>query len=102
MELRTDLLVTGAGPPRMVSFIYIAWDVSAYCLPALWLYDFLLTLPTEVSSIWKSKFSGVTVAYVLNRYCYMLAMLVNLATSYETHPTDNLYYLYISFSPSFS
>jgi len=65
--------------------------VSNWCgtaANALWLYDFLLTLPSEVSSIWKSKFSGVTVLYIFNRYGFLLAVLVNLATSYEVNPTD--------------
>lgn len=64
---------TGWESPPLVCFSsYISQAISQslliHILPVLYVYDFILTLPLEVSEIWSSKFSGATLAYLLNRY----------------------------------
>ncbi|TDL18631.1 hypothetical protein BD410DRAFT_879842 [Rickenella mellea] len=48
-------------------------------LEALVFYDYALTLSTEITEIWKSKFSGVQALYFMIRYSYMAGMVLNSA-----------------------
>lgn len=48
---------------------------------ALLFYDYFLTLDREIRCVWRSKFSGVTVLFLLNRYVtllYRVLMIVQL------------------------
>jgi len=42
-------------------------------------YDTLLTFSREVDCIWRRRFSAVTVLYVMQRYCMILAVTFRLA-----------------------
>ncbi|KAH9937981.1 hypothetical protein B0H21DRAFT_53642 [Amylocystis lapponica] len=42
----------------------------------LYAYDYLLTFSREVELIWRRKFTGVTVLFILNRYAGMPALLI--------------------------
>lgn len=41
-------------------------------------YDAVLTLQREVSYVWKQKFAGATVIYLLNRYIYVIIPVLEL------------------------
>ncbi|KAF9051461.1 hypothetical protein BJ165DRAFT_889726 [Panaeolus papilionaceus] len=43
---------------------------------AMLVYDHLLTLDEEVERIWKQKFSGATILFLLNRYGTLLSFIV--------------------------
>ena len=45
-----------------------ATTLSHATIPVLYGYEFLLTLPDEVSEIWSSKWSLPKVAYLMSRY----------------------------------
>ena len=45
----------------------IALDISPYPAAVLW-FDFALTFTTEVRRIWRRKFTGATLVYLLMRY----------------------------------
>jgi len=49
---------------------------------ALYIYDFILTLPLEISEIWSSRFSGATLAYLLNRYGLLGYVIFHAIASY--------------------
>ncbi|TDL18646.1 hypothetical protein BD410DRAFT_806367 [Rickenella mellea] len=46
---------------------------------ALVFYDYILTLPTEVSEIWNSKFSGAHALFYLTRYSYIISTIFETA-----------------------
>lgn len=77
---------TGWESPPLVCFSsYISQAISQspliHILPVLYVYDFILTLPLEVSEIWSSKFSGATLAYLLNRYGTLWFFVINVLAS---------------------
>ncbi|KAH9936023.1 hypothetical protein B0H21DRAFT_64010 [Amylocystis lapponica] len=43
----------------------------------LYAYDYFLTFSREVELIWKRKFTGVTVLFILNRYAWMLRLVLS-------------------------
>ena len=45
---------------------------------ALYFYDYLLTLPSELSTIWSRKFTGATVLFIINRYSFAIAYALTL------------------------
>ncbi|TCD64640.1 hypothetical protein EIP91_003842 [Steccherinum ochraceum] len=56
-------------------------NFCAVAAATLLFYDFFLTLGDEIKCVWKGKFSGVTVLFVLNRYVtivYRALMLIQL------------------------
>ncbi|KAI0074320.1 hypothetical protein K474DRAFT_1774105 [Panus rudis PR-1116 ss-1] len=53
--------------------------IENFCILAssvLLFYDCILTFPTEVQRIWKRKFSGATIIYVLTRYAAVVERVV--------------------------
>lgn len=44
------------------------WRLSV----VLWLYDFVLTLPADISAVWLRPKSFVTALYCMNRYTFLL------------------------------
>ncbi|KIM59242.1 hypothetical protein SCLCIDRAFT_1037424 [Scleroderma citrinum Foug A] len=46
---------------------------------ALMVYDYLLTLDDEMEYIWKRPLSGVTIIYIMLRYCATLFMITDAA-----------------------
>ncbi|KAI0740460.1 hypothetical protein C8Q76DRAFT_194623 [Earliella scabrosa] len=45
------------------------------------IYDFLITFPNEVNSFWRSKWTGATMLFFLNRYVPLLSTVVNNLSS---------------------
>ena len=48
---------------------------------ALIIFDFLLTIPEEVTHIWNKRFTYVTVVYLLNRYSSLLGAIFNILSA---------------------
>ncbi|KAF9056901.1 hypothetical protein BDP27DRAFT_1372988 [Rhodocollybia butyracea] len=42
----------------------------------IWFQDFLLTLPTEVRSIWSNQLTGCSVLFILSRYSFLLFAVI--------------------------
>lgn len=51
-------------------------------------YDYLLTLDDEMEYIWKRPLSGVTIIYIMLRYCATLFMITDAAGAYNGVYTD--------------
>ena len=45
---------------------------------ALYLFDYLLTLPQEINNIWRCKTTTATVLFLLNRYLFMISRCFRL------------------------
>ncbi|KAF9061642.1 hypothetical protein BDP27DRAFT_1369502 [Rhodocollybia butyracea] len=56
----------------------------------VWFYDFCLTLPTEVRSIWSRKLTGssMPLIFILNRYSFMLFEAMQLVSFLSKNMTD--------------
>lgn len=76
-----------------VCLIYPHRVRTTYCIflsIALLFYDYFLTLPDEVRCVWKGKFTGVTVLFMINRYAtivYRTLMVIQLM-SWDTYPEE--------------
>ena len=44
------------------------------------MYDYILTLPLEISTVWKQKFSATTVLFFINRYFFMMSSVSGALT----------------------
>jgi len=55
-------------------------------LIVLWLYDLVLTTRLEVFKVWlrpdKSVFTSMKCLYLVNRYLFLIYLLINLSTGY--------------------
>ncbi|KAF9064899.1 hypothetical protein BDP27DRAFT_1450505 [Rhodocollybia butyracea] len=54
----------------------------------LWFCDFFLTLPTEVRSIWPSQLTGTSILFILNRYGFLFATVIQLPFYLPGNMTD--------------
>ncbi|TDL18625.1 hypothetical protein BD410DRAFT_792993 [Rickenella mellea] len=54
------------------------------------LYDYLLTLPSEISEICNSKFTGAKVLFFVTRYSYIVYVLFLFALNFVTHPSQTV------------
>ncbi|TFK81161.1 hypothetical protein K466DRAFT_447177, partial [Polyporus arcularius HHB13444] len=50
----------------------------------LYLYDYLITFPTEVACFWKARPTGATVLFFLTRYITMMVFLLKFALGFIT------------------
>ncbi|KAJ3743002.1 hypothetical protein DFH05DRAFT_1498917 [Lentinula detonsa] len=48
---------------------------------ALWIADFIETLPTEIKAIWQKKLTGASVLFLINRYIFLLALIFEIFIS---------------------
>ncbi len=73
--------VSAAGQPILLSFLLKLRPHTRH--PALLFYDYFLTFPLELSTIWTSKFNGASLAYLIGRYgnalYWILSLIVYLA-----------------------
>ncbi|TDL18083.1 hypothetical protein BD410DRAFT_508840 [Rickenella mellea] len=53
----------------------------------LYFYDYALTLSTEISEIWNSKFSGAQALFFLTRYSFMVSMVVSIVSDFIPNPS---------------
>ncbi len=48
---------------------------------ALVAYDYIITIPQEITAVWKRKFSIATLLFVINRYLMVLSILLAYVVS---------------------
>lgn len=48
----------------------------------LYLYDFILTLESEIKSIWQRKFSGLTCLFLISRYGFLVYLFLITVPSF--------------------
>ncbi|GJE85115.1 hypothetical protein PsYK624_011920 [Phanerochaete sordida] len=51
-------------------------------------WDLIITSGDEIDHIWRRRFSGATVLFVLNRYATLIKTIVGYLTLFTTSPTD--------------
>ena len=44
------------------------------------MYDYILTLPLEISTVWKQKLSATTILFFINRYFFMISSVSGALT----------------------
>ncbi|TDL16066.1 hypothetical protein BD410DRAFT_648665 [Rickenella mellea] len=54
------------------------------------LYDYALTISTEISEVWNSKFSGATALFFMIRYSYMVSQVLYSAENSIQNPSQML------------
>ena len=59
-------IIASSGELRRAPLVS-ALHLATYSAALLW-FDFALTFTTEVKRIWRRRFSGATVVYLLTRY----------------------------------
>ncbi|TDL14272.1 hypothetical protein BD410DRAFT_734343 [Rickenella mellea] len=64
--------------------------MSLTVLKVLVIYDYFLTLPTEVSEIWNSKFSGAQACFFVTRYSYIVYTLFLFALNFVKNPSQTV------------
>lgn len=82
----TAISVTGITP-----LLRILNPSDLLFLSAWGIYDYLLGLPDEYRYVWKQKFTGATVLFLLNRYILLVRIIVTVIT-YAAWGTDNVSY----------
>ena len=45
------------------------------------MYDYVLTLPSEVTLMWKSKPTGAMILFLVNRYSFIVDWIFNVVSS---------------------
>ncbi|TDL16073.1 hypothetical protein BD410DRAFT_649015 [Rickenella mellea] len=53
-------------------------------------YDYVLTLPAEISEIWRAKRSGAQVLFVMTRYSFIANIMLQYILSFNANPTDSV------------
>ncbi|KAJ3927568.1 MAG: hypothetical protein NXY57DRAFT_903657, partial [Lentinula lateritia] len=51
----------------------------------LWIVDHIETLPTELNSIWRKEFTGISVLFLVNRYMFLLFIVME---AFQNFPGD--------------
>ncbi|KAF9061641.1 hypothetical protein BDP27DRAFT_1485869 [Rhodocollybia butyracea] len=64
-----------------LQFLKMLWNYMTLSAFVLWLHDSLITLPTEVRSIWSRKLTGNSMVFILNRYGFLLFEVMLLVPS---------------------
>ncbi|GAW00722.1 hypothetical protein LENED_002268 [Lentinula edodes] len=65
-----------------------AWMIGNYATAsasALWIVDHIETLPTELNSIWRKEFTGTSVLFLVNRYMFLLFIVME---GFQNFPGD--------------
>ncbi|TDL16085.1 hypothetical protein BD410DRAFT_649748 [Rickenella mellea] len=57
---------------------------------ALVFYEYALTVSTEISEIWKSKFNGAQALFFLTRYPYMIFTVLLCITTLSPNPSETV------------
>ncbi|KAJ3731722.1 hypothetical protein DFJ43DRAFT_1139063 [Lentinula guzmanii] len=55
---------------------------------ALWIADFIATLPTEINEIWRRKLTGAAVLFLINRYSLLFSVIVQISLSLPGNETN--------------
>ncbi|TDL14401.1 hypothetical protein BD410DRAFT_846053 [Rickenella mellea] len=57
---------------------------------ALYIYDYTLTLPTEIAEIWNSKFSGAQALFYMTRYSFMVLTVLYCVNNLVESPSETV------------
>ncbi|KAJ3793915.1 hypothetical protein GGU11DRAFT_798089 [Lentinula aff. detonsa] len=60
------------------------WMIANYAFisaTTLWIADFIETLPTEINAIWQKKLTGASVLFLINRYIFLLSLILEIVPS---------------------
>ncbi|KAF9061102.1 hypothetical protein BDP27DRAFT_1338656 [Rhodocollybia butyracea] len=71
-----------------LQFLLLLTNYAVLSAVAFWFYDFFLTFPTEVRSIWSNRLNGGSVLFILNRYSSLLYVVMQLALLSPGKMTD--------------
>lgn len=64
---------------------------------ALYIYDYALTFPLEISEIWRTpRFSAATLAYLLNRYGFLLYWCLYVVVTVTVTTSVPVLYPYVN------
>lgn len=89
----TDLLIVWFGSIGWL--VFIAMSLGIVCLllcifhehsplyTAMWLVDFLYTLPMEWRAIWSRKRTGLSILFFLNRYLFLGYIICEITQSFD-------------------
>lgn len=72
--------------------MYPSFDGSNY-LEAVTAFDWLLTCSDEIRLIWSRKLTGVKVLFFLNRYLWIIAMILQIMSDNWVEPDNAVSYL---------
>ncbi|EIM81702.1 uncharacterized protein STEHIDRAFT_115077 [Stereum hirsutum FP-91666 SS1] len=70
--------MSDASDLQQVIFALEIWQISDYTAisaNALWILDYLQTLPMEIEAIWMKKMSGSSLLFLLNRYLFIVYLV---------------------------
>ena len=56
---------------------------------ALWIADYIETLPAEIHTIWLKKQMGTSFLFVLNRYIFLIQLVLQWVPDLSGSNTDN-------------
>ncbi|KAJ3742994.1 hypothetical protein DFH05DRAFT_1498889, partial [Lentinula detonsa] len=55
---------------------------------ALWIADFIETLPTEINAIWQKKLTGASVLFLINRYIFLFSLFSQILFNLPGNETN--------------
>ena len=64
--------------------------IHRFCKTALLWYDFALTFAAEVQRIWRRRFSGATIIYLIMRYSMLFQSALFVGSTVLWHSTDKV------------
>ncbi|KAJ3779931.1 hypothetical protein GGU10DRAFT_397901 [Lentinula aff. detonsa] len=59
---------------------------------ALWIADFIETLPTEINAIWRKKLTGASVLFLINRYIFLFSLFSQILFNLPGNETNEQVY----------
>lgn len=66
------------------------WE-ELHRMSAVWLYDYIDTLPTEILVIWSNRLTITSSVFLINRYGFLIYLVFSLAASVGGTMTDTLW-----------
>ncbi|KAF5389713.1 hypothetical protein D9757_005948 [Collybiopsis confluens] len=75
-------------PQVLMAFQSKTWIMNTRIFAALWIADFIATLPTEIRTMWLKKPTGTSVLFILNRYSFLLFLSIALVKTTPGNSTD--------------
>ncbi len=76
---RIDIFCDAAVAGACENYEIFYCRLNFHILPALIFYEYSLTFLNEIRFIWRGKFSGVTVLFLLNRYTTLSNQILGIA-----------------------
>lgn len=57
-------------------------------VPALWISEYIQTLPMEIEAVWKKKISGTSFLFLINRYSFLVYFMAQTYSNLPGSATD--------------